>query len=98
MKKSRSVAVVTVATLGMAIGCSSREEQAVCVYETRVAAPRLCETDRSGRYFWYYHSAYYHRGYPAVGSAIRAGGRFEPAGVAARGGFGATASGRSVSA
>jgi hypothetical protein len=97
MKKSRSVAVVTVATIAMAMGCSGDREQTVCVDAANRVAPRSsCEDNRYGGYFWYYHGAYARSGYPSVGSYVRAGGTSVPASRAvARGGFGSTASGRS---
>lgn len=100
MKKSRSVAVVTVATIGLAIGCSSHDEQAVCVdgYD-RVAEPSACESNRNGSYFWYYHSAYGRGGYPLVGARVQRGGTYTPArGPVARGGFGSSARNHSVGA
>ena len=100
MKKSRSVAVVTVATIAMAMGCSGDRGQAVCVDATNRVAPRSsCEDNRSGGYFWYYHSAYARTGYPSVGSRVQTGGTSVPASRAiARGGFGSTASGRAAGA
>jgi hypothetical protein len=98
MKKSNSVAVVTVATISIAIGCSSREEQAaVCVdAANRVVARETCQNNRSGvGYFWYYHAAYA-SSYPRVGTAVRSGGTFQQAGPSARGGFGGTARARSA--
>jgi hypothetical protein len=98
MKKSRSVAVVTVATIALAIGCSSDEQQAVCVDSSNVVAPReLCERAGHGGHFWYYHGAYARGTYPTIGSQVRGGGTLVPArgGSVARGGFGSTARGRS---
>jgi hypothetical protein len=100
MKKSRSVAVFAVATIGLAIGCSSQDNQAVCVDSAnRIALPEDCETRGSGGYFWYYHSVYARGGYPVIGSRVRSGGTVTPARTpAARGGFGSTARSHSVGA
>lgn len=98
MKKSNSVAVVTVATISLAIGCSSRDEQAaVCVdASNRVVARETCEDNRSGGYFWHYHAAYAAGGYPRVGTPVRSGGRLVAAEHVTRGGFGGTARARSA--
>jgi hypothetical protein len=100
MKKSRSVAVVTVATIAIAMGCSNNGGQAVCVdAANRVSSRSSCENSGgSGGYFWYYHGAYARTGYPAVGSYVQAGGSRVPATgrAVARGGFGSTASGRAA--
>jgi hypothetical protein len=100
MKKSRSVTVVTVATIALALGCSADRRQVVCVDAANRVAPRAsCEQNRGGGYFWYYHGAYARSGYPTIGSHVRGGGTLVPAsGAVARGGFGATSSGRSAGA
>ena len=98
MKRSNNVAVVTVAAISLAIGCSSRDEQtsAVCVDgSNRVVARETCESNRSGGYFWYYHAAYAGASYPRVGTPVRSGGTIMQAGQVSRGGFGGTARARS---
>jgi hypothetical protein len=94
MKKSSSVVVVAVAAVGLAVGCSSEQRDAVCVdANNRVASRQSCEDDSSGRYFWYHHAAYTAGRYPTVGSRVYGGGRYA---AVARGGFGSTARGRVV--
>lgn len=92
--------MVTVATIGFAIGCSQREEQAVCVDSSnRVVSRESCNTNRSGAgYFWYYHAAYAGGSrYPTVGTQVQSGGRLQRAtGPVSRGGFGSSARARSV--
>jgi hypothetical protein len=100
MKKSSSVAVVTVATIALAIGCAQNDGEAVCVDSSNRVAPRESCGQVGGGYFWYYHGAYARTSYPAVGTLVKPGGTTVPAraGAVARGGFGSTASGRSAGA
>ena len=92
--------MVTVATIGLAIGCSQREEQAVCVDgSNRVVSRESCNTNRAGGgYFWYYHAAYAAANrYPTVGTQAPSGGRMVRAtGPVSRGGFGTSARARSA--
>ena len=91
--------MVTVATIGVAIGCSQREEQAVCVDgANRVVSRESCNTNRAGgSYFWHYHAAYAASNrYPTVGTQVESGGRMvRAAGPVSRGGFGTSARARS---
>ena len=105
MKKSGNVVVTAVAALGLTIACDSRERQArVCVDNANhVVSAEQCERPRGSGgalYFWYYHAAYARGGYPSVGSTVVRGGTTvaPKVGPVARGGFGATASGRAVGA
>ena len=107
VKKSTNVAVTAVAAISLSIACNSRTQDSaarVCVDGAqRVVSADMCYQPHGyvgAPYFWYYHGAYT-GGYPPHGTAVRAGGTAMPAGAAAptaRGGFGATASGRAVGA
>ena len=106
VKKSRSVAVSAVAAVSMAIACGEQRSTTarVCVDSANTVVPaEHCERHAgSGAlpYFWYYHAGYARGAYPASGTVVRTGGRLTTTTGApvSRGGFGATASGRSVSA
>ena len=106
MKKSRSVAVTAVAAVSMAIACGEKSSTAarVCVDKANTVVPtEHCERHAGSSalpYFWYYHAGYARGAYPATGTIVRTGGRLTTTTGApvSRGGFGATASGRSVSA
>ena len=108
MKKSTNVAVTAVAAIGLSIACSSREQERnarVCMDGAQhvVSADRCNVPQRYGSapYFWYYHAAYANGHYPSPGTTVHAGGTTTVPGRAApvaRGGFGATGSGRAVGA
>jgi hypothetical protein len=105
MKKSRSVAVTAVAAVSMAIACSEQRSTTarVCVDQgNKVVPAQQCERHAGPGvlpYFWYYHAGYARGAYPATGSIVHSGGRITTTTGApvSRGGFGATAGGRSVS-
>jgi hypothetical protein len=106
MKKSRCVAVTSVAAVSLAIACGEKSSATarVCVDTANTVVPaENCERHAgSGAlpYFWYYHAGYARGAYPANGTVVSTGGRLTTTTGApvSRGGFGATASGRSVSA
>ncbi len=99
--------MTAVAAISVAIACGQEKPEStstarVCVDESsKVVEAELCNRPAGMGYvpyFWYYHAAYAGMAYPARGAVVRSGGRFTTTVGApvARGGFGATARGRSV--